>query len=309
MKILCNGHSVCLRKVRFDLAKLTHEISRFTEGILEMEKTLLGVIRVDPRQILEEGLRRELVRQVAKAMHTDLTFKEFTRQEIDTHMSRVASTLDGLKRSIEYLQDYIGIAGLKIFQQELGRIINYNTEQEANRYLKKKTLDSASRYQSKAIPIPRYPAVSLPVTGSSSSGWQPEETDAVNFMGRVMSSLLNLTDPARTVYAPECSAWFLHMVKDGQKSSSSSSTATSEACGIRTFALLEKSIGVIGLRGLDRLLAFRTVHIFNAFLKMYAADVKPFQPLLDQVCCTFPTFIAMQNSTYAIGQGGIVSGT
>lgn len=67
----------------------------------------------------------------------------------------IAATLDGLKRSIEYLQDYIGIAGLKMFQEELARVINYNTEQEANRYLKKKTFDSASRYQSKAIPIPR----------------------------------------------------------------------------------------------------------------------------------------------------------
>jgi WASH complex subunit strumpellin len=36
----------------------------FTEGILVMEKTLLGVIQIDPRQILEEGLRRELVRRV-----------------------------------------------------------------------------------------------------------------------------------------------------------------------------------------------------------------------------------------------------
>ena len=37
----------------------------------------------------------------------------------------------------------------------MARVINYNTEQEANRYLKKKTFDTASRYQNKAIPIPR----------------------------------------------------------------------------------------------------------------------------------------------------------
>ena len=264
--------------MRYDMAKLTHEISRFTEGILEMEKTLLGVIQVDPRQILEEGLRRELVRQVAQAMHANLTFKEMSRQEIDTNMSRLASSLDGLKRSIEYLQDYIGIAGLKIFQQELGRVINYNTEQEANRYLKRKTFDGSSRYQSKAIPIPRFPTIVFAAPTSTSSSWQPEETEAVNFMGRVMCSLLNLTDPARTIYAPECSAWFFHTTTKDQKVLS-----TSEVCGIRTFALLEKSIGVIGLRGLDRLLAFRTVHIFNSFLKMYKTDVKPFRAMLDQV--------------------------
>ena len=54
---------------RYDLARLTHQISVFTDGVLAMEKTLLGVIQVDPRQILQDGLRRELVRQVSRALH------------------------------------------------------------------------------------------------------------------------------------------------------------------------------------------------------------------------------------------------
>ena len=41
--------------MRCELAKLTHQVSIFTEGILVMEKTLLGVIQIEPRQILEEG--------------------------------------------------------------------------------------------------------------------------------------------------------------------------------------------------------------------------------------------------------------
>jgi WASH complex subunit strumpellin len=104
-----------------------------------------------------------------------------------------------------------------------------------------------------------------------------DESGAVNFMGRVMSSLLYLTDATRTVYAPECSAWFIHTAPDQKL------VSTTEACGIRTFALLERSIGVIGMRGLDRLLAFRTVHGFNTFLKFYKKDVHPFRTLLDQV--------------------------
>lgn len=76
--------------------------------------------------------------------------------------------------------------------------MNYNTEQESNRFLKKKTFDSASRYQSKAIPIPRvistFNASATGAAGASgveSGGY--DETGAVNFMGRVMSSLLYLT--------------------------------------------------------------------------------------------------------------------
>lgn len=177
------------------------------------------------------------------------------------------------------VQDYIDIAGLKIYQQEMARIINYSTEQEANRYLKKKTFDSASRYQSKTIPIPRFmapaPAVA-PAKGGNAA--VDDSLVAVNFMGRVMNSLLALTDSSRTVYAPECSAWFIHSAPDDKKP-----VPTQEVCGIRTFALLERSLGAIGLRGLDRLLAFRAVYELNMFLKFYSAEVNPFRTLLDQV--------------------------
>jgi WASH complex subunit strumpellin len=255
---------------RYELAKLTHEVSIFTEGILVMEKTLLGVIQVDPRSILEEGLRRELQKKLSTALHTDLTFKDYTRKEIYDNMNTVAIKLDGFKKSIEYLQDYINIAGLKIFQQEFSRTINYNTEQEANRFIKKKIFDSNSRYQNKKIPIPR-------LISTNPSSISTEDDSALTFMGRIMASMLALTDPTHTVYAPECSAWFEHSAPD-QKSQ-----PTIETCGIRTFALLEKSIGVFGLRGLDRLLAFRTVNIFNSFLHFYQKQVHPFRTLLDQV--------------------------
>ena len=56
-------------------------------------------------------------------------------------------------QSFEYIQDYIACYGLKLwqvlseqwlrvecrgFQEEFSRIINYNVEQECNRFLKKK---------------------------------------------------------------------------------------------------------------------------------------------------------------------------
>ena len=250
--------------LRLELSKLTHQVSIFTEGVLVMERTLLGVIQVEPRVILQEGLRRELVRQIALAMDKNLTFKDLSREEINNNISRLAATLDGLKRSIEYLQDYIDIAGLKIFQQEFARVINFNTEQEANRYLKKKIFDSNSRYQNRAIPIPRLPPI---VTAADNSG-------AINFMGRVMNALLHLTDSTKTVYAPECSAWFA--IPNPNQS-------PIEVCGVRTYALLERSLGAIGLRGLDRLLSFKTVFEFNNFLKFYSSDVYAYRTLFDQV--------------------------
>lgn len=43
---------------RYDLARATHAISVFTEGILAMNKTLMGVVEVDPKQMLEDGIRK-----------------------------------------------------------------------------------------------------------------------------------------------------------------------------------------------------------------------------------------------------------
>ena len=60
----------------------------------------------------------------------------------------------------------------------------------------------------------------------------------------------------------------------GNTNSSGGNGSTTERCGIRTFALLERSLGTLGLRGLDRLFAFRTVYEFTALLKFYDAEVR-----------------------------------
>lgn len=56
------------------MAKLTESVSTFTEGILAMKTTLVGIVRLDPKRLLEEGIRRELVNRMAMAMHTVLSF-------------------------------------------------------------------------------------------------------------------------------------------------------------------------------------------------------------------------------------------
>ena len=146
----------------------------------------------------------------------------------------------------------------------MARIINYHTEQESNRYVKKKTFDSASRYQSRIIPIPRFPA------NNSNNKAAGEDSACINFMGQTMNALLYLTDPSRTIYVPECSAWFVHSAADVKKK-----VDTAEVCGLRTFSLLERALGVIGIRSLDRLFSFRAGHEFSAFLKFYAAEIHP----------------------------------
>jgi WASH complex subunit strumpellin len=127
-----------------------------------------------------------LVRQVSSAMHTTLIFtnektgvasltQADVRIDFNRQMKLLSSQMDGFRRSIEYIQDYVDMAGLKMWQEELARIINFNIEQECNRYLKKKILSQDSKHQSSVIPIPSF---NVP----NNAG--PINASATNFMGR-----------------------------------------------------------------------------------------------------------------------------
>ena len=48
---------------------------------------------------------------------------------IDGQLSVLHRQLDAFKKSFEYIQDYIGIYGLKMWQEEYSRIISFNVEQ------------------------------------------------------------------------------------------------------------------------------------------------------------------------------------
>ena len=202
---------------RYNLAKCTHRISVFTEGILAMEKTLLGSIDVDPRKILAAGIRKELVTRISQCLDTNIRFTSpdetlskkkkkkkgsivtrgpppVSAASVEAVLTEVSTQLDGFRRSLEYIQDYLAMYGLKIWQQEFARIVRFNTELECNRFLKKKVLPSQSIYQSRSIPIPRFAPM-------------PRSKDS-SFIGRMLRALLYLSDSRKTVFAPACSGWY-----------------------------------------------------------------------------------------------------
>lgn len=58
--------------------------------------------------------------------------------ELLPKLKSLGARMDGFIRSFEYIQDYVDIHGLKIWQEEVTRIINYNMEQECNSFLRTK---------------------------------------------------------------------------------------------------------------------------------------------------------------------------
>jgi WASH complex subunit strumpellin len=232
---------------RYTLARSTNQVSVYTQGVLAMKTTLLGIIKLDPKQILEDGIRLELVRQISVAMHEHLDFKTGKVDDFEGRLLRLGVKLDGFRRSFEYIQDYINLYGLRIWQEEFSRIINYSVEQESNTFLRKKIFDWQSIYQSDAIPIP----VFVP---------PPHAKESANFMGRLAREVLRQTDPSKTVYVESLQGWY-----DSEK--------MREAVGIRTFSLLHKGVGIFGLTGMDRLLCFMTVRDMGRFVALYRQTV------------------------------------
>jgi WASH complex subunit strumpellin len=58
--------------------------------------------------------------------------------ELEQKLDELGAVMDGFRRSFEYIQDYVNIYGLKMWQEEMLRIVNYNVEQECNSFLRTK---------------------------------------------------------------------------------------------------------------------------------------------------------------------------
>ncbi|EKX49139.1 hypothetical protein GUITHDRAFT_85883 [Guillardia theta CCMP2712] len=229
---------------RYKLARSTHQVSVFTEGILAMEKTLMGIVEVDPKQLLQEGIRKELVRQISMALHGILIFSSGKVEEFEMRLEELRRNLDGFRLSFEYISDYINLYGLKIWQEEFTRIIDFNVEQECNVFLKKKTYPWDSRFQSTAIPIPLF---------------APVDEHSVSFVGRLLREILLQTDSHKSLFLTSHSGWF--------------DMSGREIFGIRTCAILHRSLGTAGIRGLDKTISFMIVRDLNDVMRFYRRQV------------------------------------
>lgn len=84
-----------------------------------MRSTLVGVIRVDPAQLLEEGLLKELDRHISQKFFEFIEPQVKKPNNLVPRLQKLAESVDGYKRSLEYIQDYINIHGLRIWQKQV----------------------------------------------------------------------------------------------------------------------------------------------------------------------------------------------
>ena len=161
--------------------------------------------------------------------------------DFEKRLTLVSDKLQGMFRSFEYIQDYVNVYGLKVWQEEFSRIINFNIEQECNRFLKKKIYEWQSSYQSEIIPIPKSKKL---------------DEFSNTFLGRILRELQIQIDPKKSTYINQLNGWY--DVNTGV-----------EIIGSQFFSLLFRSLGVHGLFGIDTLTSFTIVRLLQKFKGAY----------------------------------------
>ena len=218
-------------EMRYKLAKNVHFISTFTQGTLLMEKTLMGVIEVDPKIILEKGIRRELISLLAKIFHEYIDFKSNEKINLDKKLNELIIKINSVKKSFLYIQDYININGSKMWCEEMHKLMKYYVEIEANKFLSKKIKQKNDLDDDniKEIPPPRF----APLKGS------PESQ---TFLGRLTRYILFLTNPKNSIFCPANFSWY--------------DKNNNEIFGIKLLNKIKLALGIEGFQGFGKLLGY-----------------------------------------------------
>ena len=258
---------------RFHLAKWSHRVSLFAKGMLTMDKCLMGIIEVDPKDFLITGIRNEIIHGISKILHKGFHFKTLTIEEFEKNVKNVSVHLDNLQLALEYVQDIIGIEALKMWNHELARVIQFNIDREANpKKFEQEQLESHVDGESNFIQIPKY---------------DPLDNESMTFMGRLLKGILSITSPNRNViYMNYSAAWYDYEGK--------------EAFSPKTIGLLLKAMGIVGVNGLDTLICYRLATGMKKFSKMYHRLCEPSSStrnMLDRFCTEMGDYSTITETT------------
>lgn len=207
------------------MAKLTNQIAVFTESILSVESYQLGIAEVNPKELLDQGIRKELMRLLHKKLDAALLFQKATLDDFLKRLTKLAEDLGAFKVSVEYIQDFINAFGIKMFLEEFDRLINAYIDMEVHALQTNKLAIEELAYD-EDIPLPDD---------------KSRQFNVVNFMGRLLKEMLSLTEAKKTIYLESTLGFY-----ESQKGD--------PVVTMKTLALLCRCIGITGLNGLDRLL-------------------------------------------------------
>ena len=78
------------------------------------------LIELDPKEILVDGIRKELVKTVGTILHETFIFKQpGSKDELYEKFENLRSKFAKLEKSFEYIQDFLNINGETLWKDEI----------------------------------------------------------------------------------------------------------------------------------------------------------------------------------------------
>ncbi len=189
-------------------------------------------------QILEEGLRYELLILISDYLENNLKFEKCgSFSDVESQLSRVGEKLDSIKASVEYIQDLVDVYGLKIWYDEYNKLVSTYIDVEWNYKRRKELPDEALKWAS---------SQNEEISSFSSNikvGKLRVSENSLTFLGRVINAIITFSDPKRYSYIPNTLSFFDEETK-------------TFSITMNTFGLVKRCVGVNGLHGIDKLLSF-----------------------------------------------------
>jgi len=208
-------------------------------------------------EILDEGLRRELLITLESKLNTNLKFSEQKKfSDFERILTDTGEDLDSLKTALQYIQDMLNVYGMKIWYDEYNKLISAYIDVEWN-YIRSKELpdealkwaNSENQDDAKAVDV--------------STHKLKASENALTFIGRTINAFVTLCDPETTSYVKKSLSFY-------------STDKKSILVSMNTFLKINRCIGVNGLSGIDKLLSFMIVgehyNIQKIFKAIYTKD-------------------------------------
>jgi WASH complex subunit strumpellin len=171
--------------------------------------------------------------------------------------ARLKANFVGLKRSIEYIEDFLNVQGEKIWREELTRIVEHAVEKEAMRLVNKRFQANIDSNETDYVP-----------------DFEPVDEYNATFMGRLLRQIIS--SMSKGYYLDSMSSWYNN---SGQ-----------QMWGLRFINFLQETLGTTLLQGLDKLIVYNLMKNLRAFyfdyniymgqIKLSKAEMEQFNPKL-----------------------------
>lgn len=233
-------------QARMEVASLTKSVASLMRGIRETDVAVLGVIRVEPRHVLMDGLRRSLVQKIedmfAAVDFPGMRASNVRQRDFISPLADLASASASLSRSFENVQDYVGCSAWQMWHAEHARILRFYLHMELQILVRRRMPPASSCIHFDPVCPVLFPDATYRRNRASASGSEASALGG-SVLSRVAAALLAITSASATV-GGLCRDWCW----------TASGEVALDSLGIE---MLSRALGPTGLAAISRFLGFK----------------------------------------------------